>query len=78
MNFLRFSKARGFKEFSFQGLVRGVEDTYSEYFLGQLRKQLLIKDDKLTKDFMNVFYNCLNDLTTELFVIFKELKNHFT
>lgn len=33
--------------------------------------------DKTTKDFMNCFFNALNDLTTEIFMIFKELKNSF-
>ena len=26
---------------------------------------------------MNTFFNTLNEMTTELFVIFKELKNHY-
>ena len=34
-------------------------------------------DDKVTKDFMNSFFNNLNEVTTELFVIFKELKNNY-
>lgn len=33
--------------------------------------------DKLSKDFMNTFFNTLNEMTTELFVIFKELKNNY-
>ena len=37
-NFLRFSKGRGFKEISIPIVV---ENTYSPYFLNQLRLQLL-------------------------------------
>ncbi len=33
--------------------------------------------EKVTKDFMNSFFNNLNEVTTELFVIFKELKNNY-
>ena len=54
-----------------------VENTYSEFFLKKIRDQLLIKDDKLTKNFMNQFFNTLNEMTTELFVIFKELNNNY-
>lgn len=38
---------------------------------------LLNPSDKLNKDFMNVLFNTLNEMTTELFVIFKELKNNY-
>ena len=37
--------------------------------------QLLNLDSKITKDFMNSFFNSINDITSELFIIFKELKN---
>ena len=33
--------------------------------------------DKTTKDFLNSFFNVLNDITTEIFMIFKELKNSY-
>lgn len=75
-NFLRFGKGKGFKEISYTGKVLGIEDTYSEFFLKRIRAQLLIPGDKITKDFMNTFFNTLNELTTELFVTFKELKNN--
>ena len=31
----------------------------------------------MTKDFLNIFFNALNELTTEMLVIFKELKNNY-
>jgi hypothetical protein len=34
--------------------------------------------DKVTKEFLNCFFNTLNELTTEMFVIFKELKNNYS
>jgi hypothetical protein len=40
--------------------------------------QLLNLDSKVTKDFMNSFFNSINDITSELFIIFKELKNNFS
>jgi len=40
--------------------------------------QLLSLDSKLTKDFMNSFFNSLNDITSELFITFKELKNNYS
>lgn len=76
-NFLRFCKGRGFKEISFANPETGIEDTYSEFYLLKIREQLMIPGDKLNKDFMNTFFNAINDLTTELFVIFKELKNNY-
>jgi hypothetical protein len=76
-NFLRFAKGRGFKELSMVGQVTGVEDTHSPFFLQRLRLQLT-SGDKLTKDFMNAFFNTLNEHTTENFVIFKELKNSYS
>lgn len=75
-NFLRFSKGSGFKEISLKNENLGIENTNSEFFLNQIRNQLITKD-KTTKDFMNMFFNSLNDLTTEVFVIFKDLKNSF-
>lgn len=72
-NFLRFAKGKGFKELVYQNLV---ENTSSEFFLSRMREQLL-STDKVTKEFMNAFFNSLNDVTTELFVIFKELKNSY-
>ena len=78
MNFLRFYKGRGFKEISILGQILGAEETYSEFFISRIRDQLLqIKDNKISKDFMNSFFNVLNEHTTELFVIFKELKNNY-
>ena len=76
-NFLRFSKARGFKELSLKNSEIGIEDTYSEYFLGKIREQLLKTGDKVTKEYMNTLFNALNEFTTEVFVIFKELKNNY-
>lgn len=73
-NFLRFAKGRGFKEIQMKKLV---ENTYSEFYLQKIREQLLQHKDKITKDFMNIFFNTLNDMTTDLFVIFKELKNSY-
>lgn len=75
-NFLRFSKGRGFKEISLSNSKIGIEDTYSDFFLKKIGEQLRTKD-KTTKDFMNCFFNALNDLTTEVFMIFKELKNSY-
>ena len=49
-NFLRFSKGKGFKELVYSNIV---ENTYSEFFLSQLRKQMLLPKNKLTNDFMN-------------------------
>ena len=76
-NFLRFSKGRGFKEISLRNPEIGIEDTYSEYFLRKVREQLLQSGDKVTKEFMNTFFNAMNELTTEIFMIFKELKNSY-
>ena len=46
--------------------------------LYKLRMQLLSLDDKVTKEFMNSFFNSLNDITSELFILFKELKNNYS
>jgi hypothetical protein len=75
-NFLRFWKGRGFKEIQLSPYVS--ENTYSEFYLLKLREQLMKPGDKLSKDFMNTFFNILNEMTTELFVIFKELKNSYS
>jgi len=75
-NFLRFAKGRGFKEIHLSPIVS--ENTYSPYYLNEIRNQLLKPGDKTTKEFLNVFFNTLNESTTELFVIFKELKNNYT
>ena len=40
--------------------------------------QLLNLEDKVTQDFMNAFFNNVNDITSELFIIFKELKSSFS
>ena len=34
-------------------------------------------NNKDTAEFMNSFFNALNDITSELFIIFKELKDNF-
>ena len=39
--------------------------------------QLLNMDHKMTQEFMNSFFNSLNDITSELFITFKELKNNY-
>ena len=73
-NILRLAKGQGFKEIIYE---ENVEKTSSPYFLYKLRMQLLNLDNKVTKDFMNSFFNSINDITSELFIIFKELKNNF-
>ncbi len=75
-NFLRFAKGRGFKEIQLSPYIS--ENTYSEVFLLKIQSQLMIPGDKLSKDFMNIFFNTLNEMTTDLFVIFKELKNNYS
>ena len=74
-NILRLAKGQGFKEIIYED---NVEKTNSSYFLYKLRMQLLNLDHKVTKDFMNSFFNSMNDITSELFIIFKELKNEFS
>ena len=70
-NLLRFSKGKGFKEL----IYRGVKDTtYSKFFLMRLRACLLQFDEERTSKFMNAVFNSLNDVTSELFVAFKEIK----
>ena len=69
---LRFSKGKGFKEI----VYRGVKDTtYSKFFLLRVRACLLNFDDQTTNDFMNSVFNSLNDVTAELFIVFKEIKD---
>lgn len=74
-NILRLAKGQGFKEIVYEDKV---EKTSSSYFLYKLRMQLLNLDHKLTKEFMNSFFNSLNDITSELFITFKELKNNYS
>ena len=38
---------------------------------------MLKPNDKLNKEFMNIVFNTMNEMTTELFMIFKELKNNY-
>lgn len=71
-NLLRFSKGKGFKEL----IYRGVKDTtYSKMFLFRIRASLLQFDDEKTSNFMNEVFNALNDVTSELFLVFKEIKD---
>lgn len=68
---LRFSKGKGFKEI----IYKGVKDTtYSKFFLFKIRSCLLQFDDETTTNFMNAVFNALNDVTSELFMVFKEIK----
>ena len=70
-NLLRFSKGKGFKEL----IYRGVKDTtYSKLFLFRIRACLLNFDEERTTNFMNEVFNSLNDVTSELFLVFKEIK----
>lgn len=70
-NLLRFSKGKGFKEI----VYRGVHDsTYSKFFLFKIRSCLLDFEDETTNSFMNAVFNALNDVTSELFMVFKEVK----
>lgn len=74
-NILRLAKGQGFKEIIYEDKV---EKTSSPYFLYKLRMQLLSLDHKVTKEFMNSFFNNLNDITSELFITFKELKDNYS
>ena len=70
-NLLRFSKGKGFKEL----IYRGVKDTtYSKLYLFRIRACLLQFDEERTTNFMNEVFNSLNDVTSELFLVFKEIK----
>lgn len=71
-NMLRLAKGQGFKEIVYE---EKIEKTNSPYFLYKLRTQLLNLDNALTTEFMNNFFNNLNDSMSELFIVFKELKN---
>ena len=56
-------------------IYRGVKDTtYSKFFLLKIRACLLQFDDETTQNFMNAVFNALNDVTSELFMVFKEIK----
>lgn len=74
-NILRLAKGQGFREIIYEEVI---EKTQSVFFLKKLRMQLLNADNKDTKEFMNAFFNSLNDITTDLFTIFKEVKQDFS
>ena len=74
-NILRLAKGQGFKEIIYE---EKIEKTASPYYLYKLRMQLLNLDHKVTKEFMNAFFNQLNDITSELFITFKELKDNYS
>jgi len=75
-NFLRMQKGQGFKEPLAVSLF--IDNTFSEYFLQETRANLVTGiDQKVSKDFLNSVFNNLNEVTTELFVTFKELKNNY-
>ena len=74
-NILRLAKGQGFKEIIYE---EKIEKTASPYYLYKLRMQLLNLDHKVTKEFMNSFFNQLNDITSELFITFKELKDNYS
>ena len=40
----------------------------------KIRANLLNFDDETTTNFMNAVFNALNDVTSELFMVFKEIK----
>lgn len=74
-NILRLAKGQGFREIVYE---ENIERTQSIFFLNKLRQQLLKPNNKDTTEFMNSFFNNLNDITSELFIIFKELKDNFS
>lgn len=74
-NILRLAKGQGFREIIYEEVI---EKTQSVFFLKKLRMQLMNADNKDTKEFMNAFFNSLNDITTDLFTIFKEVKQDFS
>lgn len=74
-NILRLAKGQGFREIIYEEVI---EKTHSSFFLNKLRLQLMNADNKDTCDFMNAFFNSLNDITTDLFTIFKEVKQDFS
>ena len=49
------------------------DTTYSEFFLKKMRHCLLTFDSETSKNFMNAVFNALNDVTSELFMILKEV-----
>ena len=55
----------------FKGLT---DDYFSEYFLSLLRESLLSQSEE-SEEFINGFFNNLNLITTDLFVMFKEFKD---
>ena len=71
-NFLRFAKGQGFRDLQLNATL---ENTSSKIFLGRLREELL-KESPAQQDFMNKLFNNLNEFTTDLFVIFKEIIEH--
>ena len=70
-NLLRFSKGKGFKELIYKGIK---DTTYSKFFLLRIRASLLQFNEEVTSNFMNSIFNALNDATSELFMVFKEIK----
>jgi hypothetical protein len=74
-NLLRLAKGQGFKEIVYE---EKVEKTSSPIYLYKLRVQLMSLESTITKEFMNSFFNSLNDVTSELIIVFKELKNNQT
>lgn len=71
-NLLRFSKGKGFKEIIYRGLK---DTTYSKCYLIKMRACLLNFEDETSQNFMNAVFNSLNDVTSELFILFKEIKD---
>lgn len=69
-NLLRFEKGKGFKEIVYRGVK---DETFSELFLLSMRKQLLDFESETTKNFMHQILSSLNDYTSEIFMIFKEV-----
>lgn len=71
-NVLRFQKGQGFKEIVYTG-VR--DSTHSKIFIQSLRKQILSYDSEVTKNFMHRVLSSLNDYTSEILMIFKEVQS---
>ena len=74
-NILRLAKGNGFREIIYEDKI---EKTSSPYFLYKLRMQLLNAENKVTQDFMNSFFNSLNDVNSELFITLKEIKENYS
>lgn len=70
-NLLRFSKGKGFKEMVYMGVK---DTTFSKLFLLKIRASLLNFEDETTANFMNAVFNALNDVTSELFMVIKEVR----